>query len=302
MLARGALALAALYSGLVGALYLAQDRLLYPAAGQPVASITADVAGFETLRLATPDGERLVVWWKAPEEGKMAILCFPGNDDPFNTRRERASVLGAKGYGVLMVAYRGFWGSTGRPHEAGLHTDARTAYEWLASRVPPSRIVLFDELIANPRTGSILIRHQKLVDLLDLLASEGSVMEVQTGNLGHTSQTIDRAQISTAVPELVDITAVGLGGLGIYQAARGQVAGTALEHFWSAYGSFRTLRSPTLALGFAGLGLYQLMRGQLIEPAASLFYYALAVRYIAGGDASHAPEPRGDRLHSSDQV
>jgi hypothetical protein len=82
--------LAALYGGLVGTLYLAQDHLLYPAAGQPVASIAADVAGYETLRLDTPDGERLVAWWKAPEVGKLTILYFPGNDDPSNTRRERA--------------------------------------------------------------------------------------------------------------------------------------------------------------------------------------------------------------------
>lgn len=141
--------LAVIYAGLVGALYLAQDRLLYPAAGQLVASITADMAGFETLILDTSDGERLVAWWKAPEEDKMAILYFPGNDDPFNTRRERASVLGAKGYGVLVVAYRGFWGSTGRPHEAGLHTDARTAYAWLSGRVSPSRVVLFGESLGS---------------------------------------------------------------------------------------------------------------------------------------------------------
>ena len=120
------LVLAALYAGLVGTLYLVQDRLLYPAAGQPVASITADVAGFETLRLDTLDGEHLVAWWKAPEADKMTILYFPGKDDPFNTRRERARLLGATGHGVLKVAYRGFWGSTGRPDEAGLHTDART--------------------------------------------------------------------------------------------------------------------------------------------------------------------------------
>jgi hypothetical protein len=49
VLAWGVLVLAVIYAGLVSALYLAQDRLLYPAAGQPVASITADVAGFEAL-------------------------------------------------------------------------------------------------------------------------------------------------------------------------------------------------------------------------------------------------------------
>lgn len=73
-LAWAALALTALYARLVIALYLEQDRLLYPAAGQPVASITADVTGFETLRLDTLDGERRVAWQKAPEAGKMTTL------------------------------------------------------------------------------------------------------------------------------------------------------------------------------------------------------------------------------------
>jgi fermentation-respiration switch protein FrsA (DUF1100 family) len=149
LLGRGALALVALYAVLVGALYLEQDRLLYPAAGQPVAQVTADVAGFETLSLATPDGERLVAWWKPPEAGKTTILYLPGNDDPHNTRRERAKVLGATGHGVLMLAYRGYWGSTGRPTEAGLNTDARTAYTWLADRVLPARIVLFGESLGS---------------------------------------------------------------------------------------------------------------------------------------------------------
>jgi hypothetical protein len=174
---------------------------------------------------------------------------------------------------------------------------------WFASVIQAlSRYPEIDELSANPRTGSILIRHQEPVDLLELLASEGSLMEVQTGNPGRPSQTIHRTQIPPVVPGLVDMTVAGLGGLGIYQAARGQVAGTALEHFWSAYGSVRTLRSPTLALGFAGLGLYQLIRGQLIGPAASLLYYALAVRHLAGGDDKDARGLQGDRRHSSDQV
>jgi hypothetical protein len=158
-----------------------------------------------------------------------------------------------------------------------------------------------DELSANPRTGSIVIQHQEAIDLLELLATESSLVEIANGP-EQVRSALSKGETSVPVPELRDMTALGLLGLSAYQAARGQVAGTALEHFWSAYGSVRTLRSPTLALGFAGLGLYQLMRGQLIGPAASLFYYALAVRHDAAGGGKNGPLRGGERPRNPDLI
>jgi hypothetical protein len=158
-----------------------------------------------------------------------------------------------------------------------------------------------DELSANPRTGSILIRHQEPVDLLELLATESSLIEI-ANNPERVRPVPSTGEASAPVPKLLDMTAVGLLGLSAYQAARGQVLGTALEHFWSAYGSVRMLRSPTLAVGFAGLGLYQLMRGQLIGPAASLFYYALTLHRIAGASGEDKLSLHGDGSSRSDPV
>ncbi|WP_135450246.1 alpha/beta hydrolase [Tabrizicola caldifontis] len=44
------------------------------------------------------------------------------------------------------MSYRGYGGSTGRPSEAGLISDARAAHEFVAARgIPPQRIALVGE-------------------------------------------------------------------------------------------------------------------------------------------------------------
>jgi hypothetical protein len=155
---------------------------------------------------------------------------------------------------------------------------------WFASLVRQlARHPEIDELRANPRTGSILIHHQDPLDLLELLATESSLIEIAASSPEDMHQDVPQTGALAPVSGFLNTTAAGLGILAIYQATRGRAVGTALEHFWSAYGSVRTLGSPTLAVGFAGLGLYQLMRGQLMGPAASLAYYALITRHIAEG-------------------
>jgi len=72
------------------------------------------------------------------------------------------------------------------------------------------------------------------------------------------------------------MAAVGLTGLGLYQAARGQILGAATENLWNAYGAQMLLRKPWLAAGLAGLGIYQLARGRALGSASSLLFYALS--------------------------
>jgi hypothetical protein len=50
----------------------------------------AGLAGFLDLGLPTPDGERLVAWWKPPQPGKALILYFHGNGGSLWNRRLRA--------------------------------------------------------------------------------------------------------------------------------------------------------------------------------------------------------------------
>jgi hypothetical protein len=137
-----------------------------------------------------------------------------------------------------------------------------------------------DEASANPETGSILIRHKGPVDQIEPLAPERGILDLR--RIAPRAAPAPRRDEASAIDiPWLDAAAIGLTGLGVYQLGRGQALGMAVEHFWSAFGAFRTIGSPALTVGFAGLGLYQLMRGQVLGSAASLFFYALIARHLA---------------------
>ncbi|MBL8549303.1 MAG: alpha/beta hydrolase [Hyphomonadaceae bacterium] len=99
--------------------------------------------GVEAVRIATPDGETLVAWHARARAGQPTFLFFDGNGGAPEGNELRWREIVAHGAGFLAVYYRGYSGSTGKPTEAGLHTDARAGYDWLVQEgVPPSDIVI----------------------------------------------------------------------------------------------------------------------------------------------------------------
>ena len=149
LVAFAVLGLAALaYVALVAALYWQQERLLFPASSVRSGAAEAGLEGVEDIVLTTSDSERLVAWWKPPQAGRALVLYFHGNGGSLWNRRERAGALTADGRGLLMVSYRGYSGSTGRPSEAGLRLDAEAAYRFLSSD-EPKRIVLYGESLGT---------------------------------------------------------------------------------------------------------------------------------------------------------
>ncbi len=144
-----ALTLLALYACALAVLFVNQRSLLYPASDRRSTATEAGLSGFQDLVLTTPDGERLVAWWKPPQPGKALILYVHGNGGSLWNGRLRAQALTASGRGLLMISYRGYSGSTGSPTEAGLHTDARTAYDWVRQSYDTARLVAYGESLGT---------------------------------------------------------------------------------------------------------------------------------------------------------
>lgn len=139
----------ALYLAILLALFVGQRALLYPASRERVSAAQADLPEMRDLVLETPDGERLVAWWRPPRPGRSVVVYFHGNGGSLSNRRGRAALLMDGGRGLLLVSYRGYSGSTGAPSEEGLAIDARTAYETVANAYEAGRIVLYGESLGS---------------------------------------------------------------------------------------------------------------------------------------------------------
>ena len=131
----------------VGALYVAQDSMIFPAPNGP-APRASD--GLVLEEIDTPDGERLAALWHAPEVGEPTVLFLHGNAAAIAHLAPFAREFATEGYGFLVPAWRGYPGSTGAPSEAGLLIDAEAAFDWATARTAGPIVVYGESLGSGP--------------------------------------------------------------------------------------------------------------------------------------------------------
>lgn len=127
-----------------------ERALLYVA--NPTYATPADVGliGFSERLIDTPDGERLVTWYSPPREGQPTLLYFHGNAGTLADRAERLANYRALGRGVLIMSYRGYSGSTGKPTETDNISDALLCYGTLVAwGTEPKDLFVYGESIGT---------------------------------------------------------------------------------------------------------------------------------------------------------
>lgn len=136
------------YAALVAFLWLRQESMLFlpDIPSRELVATPADIGlRYEPLRLATADGETLDAWFVPAAAERGVLLFFHGNAGNISHRLDSVQLFHELGLSVLIIDYRGYGRSTGRPTEAGTYEDARAAWRHLVDdrQVPPGRIVLF---------------------------------------------------------------------------------------------------------------------------------------------------------------
>lgn len=135
---------------LVGlAAYLGQRKLMYFPDRERTQPAEVGLAGVEERVLATPDGERVIAWYGKARPEQPTLLYFHGNGGSLAVRAARIQRFMAEGWGVYMMTYRGYGGSTGHPTEANNMADAPLAYDALAREVGPKSIILYGESLGS---------------------------------------------------------------------------------------------------------------------------------------------------------
>jgi pimeloyl-ACP methyl ester carboxylesterase len=115
---------------------------------------------FEEIPLRTSDGIRIVAWWIPAAGARLALLWFHGNAGNMGHRVREAEQLHRLGVSSLLVEYRGYGRSEGRPSERGLALDAEAALAWLEGEggVPRDRIVLYGRSLGAAVAGDLASR------------------------------------------------------------------------------------------------------------------------------------------------
>ena len=111
----------------------------------------------------------------------------------------------------------------------------------------------------SPRTASVAIEHDGPAGEVARLARECGLFDLPEGAVVATLAEAAPARIVGVQPRAA--VAAGLAGLGVVQLARGNVAGTGLEHLWQSYGAARGAGGFKLAAAMALLAAVQAGRG-----------------------------------------
>lgn len=147
--------IAAVYLGMSLLLFLMQSHMLY----QPGRGYDYDPADYglkhEAVSLSTPDGESLAAWFVPAEGAERTVLFCHGNAGNISHRLGTLKMFNELGLNCLIVDYRGYGQSTGKPTEKGTLIDILAGFQWLIEEkgTRPEQIILFGRSLG----GSIAV-------------------------------------------------------------------------------------------------------------------------------------------------
>lgn len=106
--------------------------------------------GAADVWLTARDGVRIHGWFVRNSESRWLTLFFHGNAGNITYREPHFREIRGSGSSVLMIDYRGYGRSSGRPSEAGLYADASAAYDWaLRQGYTPDHIIAHGESLGT---------------------------------------------------------------------------------------------------------------------------------------------------------
>ena len=121
---------------------------------------------YEDVRIRTEDGQTIAGWYipateneEAPGHG-LTLLFLHGNAGNISHRLESISVFNQLGLAQLIIDYRGFGESTGKPSVHGTILDAEAALAWLKEhkQLGPEQIVMFGRSLGGGVAAALAAR------------------------------------------------------------------------------------------------------------------------------------------------
>lgn len=129
-------------------------RLLFRGSGRPAVAVDGAV----TLHVRGPDGTDVRAL-ELPRPGAKVIVHFHDNTQTAGEALASLRPLHARGFGVVVMEYRGYGDAAGRPSEAAFLADAEALLVGLTARgLGPSRIVLSGRSLGTGVAAELALR------------------------------------------------------------------------------------------------------------------------------------------------
>ncbi|MBK7976781.1 MAG: alpha/beta fold hydrolase [Deltaproteobacteria bacterium] len=133
----------ATYVGLLAFVAVKANDVVFPAPSSDDGPI---VKGARAITARAADGHPVhALVFDPPDSRAPVVVQFHGNGEVVGWNQPLGLELKRRGFGAVLVEYRGYGKSTGvRPSEDGLYADAEAVIQWLrAAGVGPGRTVLW---------------------------------------------------------------------------------------------------------------------------------------------------------------
>lgn len=100
----------------------------------PIKEQTKSSLKVQDIYLTTSDNVKINVWYIKAKDNKPTILFCHGNGGNIGYYEDLINIFSSKGYGLLLLDYRGYGKSEGNPSETGLYNDINTALKFLRNK------------------------------------------------------------------------------------------------------------------------------------------------------------------------
>ena len=122
-------------SSVRGLLYYFANRAVYYPIKYPQGEWELQrAAGATDAWIETSDGVKIHGWWVQRDGSTWATLFLHGNAGNISYRTRHIQEIVAAGSSILMLDYRGYGKSNGRPSEQGLYRDSEAGFIYLLGK------------------------------------------------------------------------------------------------------------------------------------------------------------------------
>ena len=142
-------------------IYAFQSRLIYARNRDLVATPEQVGLSYQDVTLTTSDGVNIHGWYLPHPKPRATLLFFHGNAGNISHRLESLQIFHRLGLSVLIIDYRGYGLSEGKPDEQGTYRDAEAAWDWLVDtqHIPADKIIIFGRSLGGGIAAWLAARH-----------------------------------------------------------------------------------------------------------------------------------------------